>query len=308
MVAILIKDKEECWSEFWNLLLMSIRCIKKPYFQIERDTIEEGSPLVWRERAYCYELYHQIRCHLPYDYPYKLHGEIDKKGHQEVNKFFKEEYLFTWDDSEYECIKDYLIERYSDVDWLRSTVFRKTSDICIEASEGRKSISLNLKGKRVSVKRNKKEILSFKAKNENSKTKIYKSSKIPNPDFVLHIPRSEDNLAVIEIKVGEMDRLNRENCENDLSKLEIFIDKIKYKHGVFLVFGGSFDHVKEIIEKCKTKERCKLIKENKLNIIYHEKAEEFPYCITVASCNGQDKLVIQKCKFCEILLRISPNM
>ncbi len=36
---------------------------------------------IYRERVYCYELYHQLRCILGDDFPYKLDGELDKKSH-----------------------------------------------------------------------------------------------------------------------------------------------------------------------------------------------------------------------------------
>jgi hypothetical protein len=40
------------------------------------------SPSIYRERVYCYELYHQLRRHWPEETtPYRLNGEIDKRGH-----------------------------------------------------------------------------------------------------------------------------------------------------------------------------------------------------------------------------------
>jgi hypothetical protein len=36
---------------------------------------------VYRERVYCYELYHQLRVVLPTGFPYSLSGELDKSGH-----------------------------------------------------------------------------------------------------------------------------------------------------------------------------------------------------------------------------------
>jgi hypothetical protein len=36
---------------------------------------------MFTERAYCYELYHQIRLLLPPEYPYLLSGEVNKAGH-----------------------------------------------------------------------------------------------------------------------------------------------------------------------------------------------------------------------------------
>ena len=40
-----------------------------------------GGQAILRERVYCYELYHQMRCLWPADSPYRLNGEIDKRSH-----------------------------------------------------------------------------------------------------------------------------------------------------------------------------------------------------------------------------------
>jgi len=41
----------------------------------------DGGRAVYRERLYCYELYHQLRCVLGDDFDYSIGGEIDKSGH-----------------------------------------------------------------------------------------------------------------------------------------------------------------------------------------------------------------------------------
>jgi hypothetical protein len=41
-----------------------------------------GGPQVARERLYCYELYHQIRCALGDDFRFSVGGEVDKSGHR----------------------------------------------------------------------------------------------------------------------------------------------------------------------------------------------------------------------------------
>lgn len=51
--------------------------ITQPYFQIELD----GGDPVYRERVYCYELYHQLRCLWPKDCDFSLNGELDKAAH-----------------------------------------------------------------------------------------------------------------------------------------------------------------------------------------------------------------------------------
>ena len=48
------------------------------YFQL--PVADEESP-VFRERVYCYELYHNLRNDLGDAFPYKLDGEVDKTGH-----------------------------------------------------------------------------------------------------------------------------------------------------------------------------------------------------------------------------------
>lgn len=37
---------------------------------------------IYRERVYCYELYHQLRVAIDLNFPYLLGGEVDKTGHQ----------------------------------------------------------------------------------------------------------------------------------------------------------------------------------------------------------------------------------
>lgn len=40
-----------------------------------------GADPVYRERVYCYELYHQMRLRWPAGSPYRLNGEVDKSAH-----------------------------------------------------------------------------------------------------------------------------------------------------------------------------------------------------------------------------------
>ena len=62
-----------------------IECLEKAgsrmdrhYFQLEVAGSEES---IYRERVYCYELYHQLRCAIGDSFGYKLDGEVDKAGH-----------------------------------------------------------------------------------------------------------------------------------------------------------------------------------------------------------------------------------
>lgn len=42
----------------------------------------QGQPAAFRERVYCYELYHQLRKDWPDGSPFELNGEVDKAGHR----------------------------------------------------------------------------------------------------------------------------------------------------------------------------------------------------------------------------------
>lgn len=42
--------------------------------------VHGGGP-VYRERVYCYELYHQMRLRWPNEGPFRLNGEVDKAAH-----------------------------------------------------------------------------------------------------------------------------------------------------------------------------------------------------------------------------------
>jgi hypothetical protein len=52
--------------------------IDSPYFQL--PIVDQEDP-VYRERVYCYELYHQLRALWPANSKYTLSGEVDKSGH-----------------------------------------------------------------------------------------------------------------------------------------------------------------------------------------------------------------------------------
>jgi hypothetical protein len=51
--------------------------IAPEYFRL---SIDGGGP-VYRERVYCYELYHQMRLQWPKGGPFILNGEVDKAAH-----------------------------------------------------------------------------------------------------------------------------------------------------------------------------------------------------------------------------------
>ena len=64
-------------DQLTELLHRATEQVAPQYFQIE---IDGGDP-VYRERVYCYELYHQLRCHWPTDTQFYLNGELDKAAH-----------------------------------------------------------------------------------------------------------------------------------------------------------------------------------------------------------------------------------
>jgi hypothetical protein len=74
----------DSWTVFRTALDEAIEKIQPSHFRVPR--YEEES--AWRERVYCYELYHLLRCRLPKDFPYTLHGEIDKIGHEAIVQHF----------------------------------------------------------------------------------------------------------------------------------------------------------------------------------------------------------------------------
>jgi len=65
-------------SCFLDKLVLSIKNVDENYFQIPTAYEPDG---ISRERVFCYELYHQFRMILGNDYPFSLHGELDKSGH-----------------------------------------------------------------------------------------------------------------------------------------------------------------------------------------------------------------------------------
>jgi hypothetical protein len=58
-----------------SLIDIAVSRIASEYFHLP----VAGADTVYRERLYCYELYHQLRC-LWGDFPFSLGGEVDKSG------------------------------------------------------------------------------------------------------------------------------------------------------------------------------------------------------------------------------------
>lgn len=71
-------------------LLCASSQVPPDYFQLAVAGQEDSE---YRERVYCYELYHRWRCHWPDGYPYSLAGEIDKSGHPIIRNAAKPDFL-----------------------------------------------------------------------------------------------------------------------------------------------------------------------------------------------------------------------
>lgn len=142
-----------CWDgTFLKALHDAIPKVDERYFTLDRV----NALPVQRERAYSYELYHHIRIALDREcpeFPYTLHGEVDKRGHGEV---------------------------------------------CDRLKLGRRCA--------------------------------------PNPDFVVHMPGDNDNLAAIEVKcsIARMPQFRK-----DIYNLARFVHRLGYRHGILLVFGEA---------------------------------------------------------------------
>jgi glucan phosphorylase len=71
--------KEQDFKDFLDCLKAACESMNdEHYFQIGEA---ESTELKYRERVYCYELYHQLRNRLGDQYAYKIDGELDKSGH-----------------------------------------------------------------------------------------------------------------------------------------------------------------------------------------------------------------------------------
>jgi hypothetical protein len=64
-------------QELTEILAGATAAIQPLYFRLP---IDGGDP-VYRERVYCYELYHQMRCRWPQEGDFYLTGEVDKSAH-----------------------------------------------------------------------------------------------------------------------------------------------------------------------------------------------------------------------------------
>ncbi|EKO3802396.1 hypothetical protein NTE28_004928 [Vibrio harveyi] len=63
-------------DKFSEILRLATSKVEAEYFKL----IQYDADDVYRERVYCYELYHQMRCVWDYE-EFILNGEVDKAGH-----------------------------------------------------------------------------------------------------------------------------------------------------------------------------------------------------------------------------------
>ncbi|MBX6312710.1 MAG: hypothetical protein IRY99_07320 [Isosphaeraceae bacterium] len=64
--------------------------VGQDYFQLPVAGLEEPQ---YRERVYCYELYHRWRTHWARHFPFSLAGEIDKQRHPLIRNLTKPDFL-----------------------------------------------------------------------------------------------------------------------------------------------------------------------------------------------------------------------
>ena len=67
-------------KELTSILEQATAGVASDYFYLNLD----GGDPVYRERVYCYELYHQMRMRWPAQTPFYLNGEVDKARHPKM--------------------------------------------------------------------------------------------------------------------------------------------------------------------------------------------------------------------------------
>jgi hypothetical protein len=140
-------------EELSAVLFEATRAIDAMYFRLQ---IDGGDP-VYRERVYCYELYHQMRLRWPRGCPFYLNGEIDKAAHP----------------------------------------------ILVDLGAGQ-----------------------------------------TKPDLLVHRPGyMTDNYAIIEVKNT---RTRLSGLRKDLNTLTVFLTRIGYRRGIYLLYGDEPELVKRI--------------------------------------------------------------
>jgi len=91
MTGLCDQRKEIYFNYFIKSLNNAAKNMDPHYFQI--PVAGEGEDELYRERVYCYELYHQLRLELGDSFPYKLYGEVDKSGHPIIREAKKPDFI-----------------------------------------------------------------------------------------------------------------------------------------------------------------------------------------------------------------------
>ena len=71
------------FDKFLKIFFDATSHVGEDYFQV---LVADGENPLYRERVYCYELYHCIRELMNWDASYQLDGELDKAGHPLIHK------------------------------------------------------------------------------------------------------------------------------------------------------------------------------------------------------------------------------
>ena len=82
--------EKHIFQQFLKYLMKAIKNMDTHYFQLP---IADSDEPIYRERVYCYELFHQLRCALGDDFPYKIHGEVDKANHPIIRDAKKPDFI-----------------------------------------------------------------------------------------------------------------------------------------------------------------------------------------------------------------------
>ena len=85
-----MNDKKADFNYFMKCLIKAGTKIDSHYFKLFVAGAENP---IFRERVYCYELYHQLRCTLGDGFPYKLDGEVDKNAHPFIQGAKKPDFI-----------------------------------------------------------------------------------------------------------------------------------------------------------------------------------------------------------------------
>ena len=85
-----MENSKNDFDLFLSSLKKACERVDNSYIKFHAAGSEEW---IYRERVYCYELYHQLRCVLGESSLYKLNGEVDKAGHTIVSGGKKPDFI-----------------------------------------------------------------------------------------------------------------------------------------------------------------------------------------------------------------------